>query len=238
MNKNEKILFIKQQLSGIWKCDVAVFSSDKNIFIESQDTFFQIVTFGGNAVIRGDKKIIEWCSEKFASTPACFIMDSDNFYLINEKLRTFGKKLGDEHIGYLHLFPERIPEKPMQFDYKLYDRNNISELYGYNESFKNVLTLTDKDMLAIAAYDNDIIVSMVACDSHWEAWQIGIDTLPAYRKRGLAGYLVKELALEIEKLDKVAYYNTWSSNIASTRVALGAGFYPVWVDYPCEDLKL
>lgn len=240
MDKKEKILFLKQQLSEIWKCSVDDFDSDKNIFIETQDTFFHIVTFGGNAVVRGDQKIIEWFSEKFRSTPARFILEMDNFYLINEKLRSFGKKLSDESIRYMHLFPERTPAKPQNFNYKLYGKNNISELYEYKEFCDNALTNSDKDMLAVAAYDKyggDKPVSVAACDSYWEnLWQIGIDTLPEYRKRGLAGYLVKEIALEIEKHGKVAWYKTWSANIASTRVALGAGFYPVWVSYLSYDL--
>ena len=67
-----------------------------------------------------------------------------------------------------------------------------------------------------------------------ELWQIGIDVLPEFRHQGLGLYLVKELAADIEKLRKVPFYTTWSPNIASTRVALGAGFYPVWVGYPSE----
>ena len=237
MDKSEKILFVKQQLAEMWKCDADVFDSDKNIFIESEDVFFQMVTFGKNAVIRGDKKIIDWCSEKFSSVPSCFIMDSDNFYLINEKLRSFGKKLGDENIRYLHLFPERIPEKPLNFNYKQYDKNTVSELYKYKEFIDNAFTFSDKDMLAVVAYDGDKCVSVAGCDNYWEnLWQIGIDTLPEYRNRGLAVYLVKEIALEIEKTGKLPWYQTWSANIASTKVALGAGFYPVWVNYSCADL--
>jgi len=237
MNKSEKILFVKQQLSEIWKCDANAFDLDNNIFIETQDTFFQMVTFGKNAVIRANKEMLSWCSEKFSLTPACFIMDSDNFYIINEKLRSFGKKLGEETIRYLHLYPERTVEKPPHFNYKRYNKDNINELYEYKEFSENALTRSNKDMLAVAAYYNDKPVSVAACDNYWEAlWQIGIDTLPEYRNRGLAVYLVKELALEIEKIGKAVYYKTWSANIASTKVALGAGFYPVWVHYSCDDL--
>ena len=241
MDKKEKILFAKQQLSEMWKCDVNAFDSDKNIFIDTQDTFFQMITFGKNAVIRGDKKMIEWCSEKFSSVQSCFIMDSDNFYLINEKLRTFGKKLGGENIRYLHFFPEKTVEKPLNFDYKWYNKHTISALYKYREFIDNALTFSDKDMLAIAAYDGDKCVSVAGCDNYWEdLWQIGIDTVPEYRQRGLALYLVKEIALEIEKNGKLplSWYQTWSANIASTKVALGAGFYPVWVCYSCADLCL
>ena len=236
MNRNEKILFAKQQLSEFWKCDAAAFDSDKNIFIESQDTFFHMVTFGKNAVIRGDKKMIDWCSEKFSSVSACLIMDSDNFYLINEKLRSFGKKLGEENIRYLHLFPERTAEKPPGFTYKWFRGERIKELHQYKE-FVNALTFNDRDMIDYVAYDGEKIAAIAGSDD-WlnNLWQIGIDTAPEYRHRGLAAYLVKELALEIERSNKAAYYTTWSANIASTRVALSAGFYPVWVDYSCEDL--
>ena len=238
MERKEKILFAKQRLAEIWKCNVPDFDSDKNIFIETQEKFFQIVTFGKNAVILADKSIIKWCSDTFGSVLSCDILDSDNFYLINEKLRSFGKKLGEENIRYLHLLPERIPEKPVGFDYKWYRLDEIKEFYKYKD-FSNALTFndSDRDMIALVAYDKDKPVAMAGSDD-WlgDLWQIGIDTLSEYRHRGLAVYLVKELALEIERNGKVPYYTTWSANIASTRVALNSGFYPVWVYYSCEDL--
>ena len=235
MDKREKIAFVKKQIAETWKCDAASFDSTKNIFIESGDTFFQIVTFGHNAVIRADKEIAEWCFENFNSTPANLIMDSDNFYLINKKLRSFGKKLGEENIRYLHLFSENIVEKPLGFDYKLFNQNTVKELYDYRE-FDSALNF-DRDVLAIAAYDGGKIAAVGGVDDYWgDLWQIGIDTVLEYRNRGLGVYLVKELALEIEKQGKVALYTTWSSNIASTRVALGAGFNPVWLEYLSDDL--
>jgi len=237
MDKKEKILFAKRQLSEIWKCDLTDFDSDKNIFIGSQEKFFQIVTFGRNAVIWADKNIIEWCSDTFGSVLACDIMDSDNFYLINNKLRSFGKKLGEENIRYLHLFPERTPNEPIGLNYKWYRGHDEIKQFYQHEEFSNALTFNERDMIAVVAYDKDMPVAMVGSDN-WlgDLWQIGIDTIPEYRHRGIAAYLVKELAFEIERNGKVPYYTTWSANIASTRVALNSGFYPVWVDYPCEDL--
>jgi len=77
MDKKEKMLLVKKQLSESWKCDIAAFDSKQNIFMETQDTFFQMVTFGQNVVMRADKLMVDWCYEKFNSTPASFIMDSD-----------------------------------------------------------------------------------------------------------------------------------------------------------------
>jgi len=237
MDKKEKILSAKKQLSVTWKCCVTDFESNKNIFIETQDIFFQMVTFGNNVVIRADKKMAEWCFENFELTPAGFIMDSDNFYLINEKLRSFDKKLGEENIRYLHLLPEKTVEKPLNFNYKRYDQDTVNELYKY-KGFENSLEYNGTEVLAIAAFEREKMAAVGGVDNHFGGllWQIGIDTVSEYRNYGLGVYLVKELALEIEKQGKVSCYTTWSANIASTRLALGAGFSPVWLEYSSEDL--
>lgn len=237
MDKRDKIMFVKKQLTETWKCNDRAFDSEENVFIETNDTFFQMVTFGHNVVIRAEEEMVKWCFENFKSVPGNLVMDSDNFYLINKKLRSFGKKLGEENTRYLHLFPEEIPVKPMQFDYKRYNRQSVKELYKYRE-FTNSLDFDYNEHIAIAAYDGEKIAAVGGVDNHLgdSLWQIGIDTVVEYRNRGLGAYLVKELAMEIEKQGKLACYTTWSANIASTRVALGAGFSPVWIEYAHEDL--
>lgn len=60
-------------------------------------------------------------------------------------------------------------------------------------------------------------------------WQIGIDVLPTYRDLGIAAALTNHLALEVLNRNKIPYYGTASSNLASQRVAHRAGYKPVWV---------
>lgn len=240
MDRKEKIAFAKKQIAEKWGCDSAFFDTDKNVFFPSKDTFFEIITFGTNAVIRTDEAILDWCSEKFLSVPARDIMDGDNLYSIEAKLRSFGKKLSGEHVAYLHIFPEKSVAKPKDFTYRLFVGKEIEELYLYKDykNFDNAFSPDhERDVLAIAAYDGETIAAIAGSDDYLGSlWQIGIDTAPRYRNCGLASYLVKEIAFEIERHQKLAYYNTWSPNIASTRVALGAGFYPTWVGYPSEDI--
>lgn len=234
MNRKDKILFAKRKLADVWKCDVAAFDSEKNVFIESKDVFFEIITFGENAVIRGDKAIVDWCAEKFGETLARDIMDGDNLYMLDTKLRSMGKKLGGEHIRYLHLFPEKTVKVPSGFTYKWYEGDAVKALYQYR-AFDNALNF-EQDVIAVAAYDGDKLAAMAGADDYLgDLWQIGIDTMPEYRHLGLGAHLVKALALKIEEKGKVSFYNTWSPNIASTRVALSTGFYPVWMGYPSED---
>lgn len=238
MDKKEKITFTKRQVAENWKCDPAIFDMEKNVFLASKEAFFEIITFGMNAVIRADETILDWCSEQFCNTLAQDIMDEDNLYLLDTKLRSFGKKLGGEHIRYLHLFPDKTVQKPSGFTYIWYRGAEIQTLSQYRKVFDNAFSPDiERDKLCFAAYDGDKIAAITGCDDYMDSlWQIGIDTLPSYRHRGLGAYLVNEMAFEIERNDKVAYYNTWSSNIASTRVALSTGFYPVWMGYPSESI--
>jgi hypothetical protein len=60
-------------------------------------------------------------------------------------------------------------------------------------------------------------------------WQMGIDTLPEYRGKGLAAYLVNKLMLNILELGKIPYYNTGPNNIPSQKTAHRAGLVPAWV---------
>ena len=61
-------------------------------------------------------------------------------------------------------------------------------------------------------------------------YQIGIDVLSAYRRRGIASALTSRLALEILALGKVPFYCAAWSNLRSVRNALRSGFSPAWVE--------
>jgi len=246
MTNKEKILFAKHNFAELYKCQADIWDFNENIFIESQVMFFRVHTFGKNTVMFANKQIIEWLSETFKSTPVEEILDTDNRYLINEKLRAFGKKLSGEEMWYLHLLPNAEVVKPAGYTYKLYDKDSMEELHAVMEDQNAYSVFThaffekkDGDyMLAVAAYDNDLLVSAATCEvDEGEEWRaIGVDTLAGYGGRGLGAYLVKELALETEKRGKIPCYTTWSGNIASTKVALNAGFRPVWLSHYAKNL--
>jgi GNAT superfamily N-acetyltransferase len=235
VNKSTKINTSQKQLSIKWKCDSTVFKGDKNVFMQSADTFFEIISFGTNAVIRVDVLIYKWCVQHFSEVPANRIMDGENLFAIEKKLREFGKKLGGEHIRYLYLNNDSSVYKPSNYEYRLFDKENIKKVYVHND-FDNALNYFN-DVIALGAYEGNKLVALAgADDSMSNLWQVGIDTLREYRNKGLATYLVKTLADEIESCGALPYYTTWSANIASTRVALSAGFSPVWVGYHAENI--
>ena len=233
MNKAEKIEAVKKQLMIRWECSEDIFSSTENIIIKSEKIFFEMLTFGGNAAIRANEKIYEWCKDKLQNEESKNIMDGDILFQIEKKLREFKYALAGENVRYLYLNPNTEIIKPEEFSYKWFEKEDMPELYE-NKGFDNALNY-ERDVLAYGAYKNGDLIALVGADDYMNnIWQIGIDVLPSYRKSGLATYLVKVLAEEIENRGKVAYYTTWSGNIPSTKVALNAGFYPIWLSYYAE----
>ena len=86
------------------------------------------------------------------------------------------------------------------------------------------------DVLGIGAYDGGKLIGLAGCSADCEAmWQIGIDVLPAYRRRGIASALTSRLALEVMAAGKVPFYCAAWSNIKSVRNAIRCGFRPAWV---------
>lgn len=61
-------------------------------------------------------------------------------------------------------------------------------------------------------------------------WQIGVDVLPEYRKKGIAAALTSRLAIEILERGKVPFYGSAWSNLRSARNAVKSGFSPAWVE--------
>lgn len=235
MDKWSKITSVQEELAVKWKCHPNVFRKDENVFIKSEDKFFQIVTFGKNVVIKAHPSIYKWCIESFSKTSSQDIMDGENLFTIETKLREFNKKLAGEHNRYLYLDNSKVIHKPKSFQYKLFDKTNINTLYAH-KGFDNALNYLN-DVIALGAYkENQLIALAGADDGMKNLWQIGIDTLSEYRNKGLASYLVKTLADEVERRGMLPYYTTWSANLASTSVALKSGFVPVWVEYYSVDM--
>ena len=86
-------------------------------------------------------------------------------------------------------------------------------------------------MLGLGAYDGETLAGFAACSADCGGmWQIGVDVLPAYRRRGIAAALTSRLALEILARGKVPFYCAAWSNVKSVRNAVKSGFRPAWVE--------
>jgi len=63
------------------------------------------------------------------------------------------------------------------------------------------------DMFVSAAFENDKIIGMAGCSADCDSmWQIGVDVLPEYRRKGVARHLLLILLLKYSK--EVKYRST------------------------------
>jgi predicted GNAT family acetyltransferase len=67
-------------------------------------------------------------------------------------------------------------------------------------------------------------------------YQIGVDVLPEYRRRGIASALTSRLAIEIMKRGKVPFYCAAWCNLGSVRNAIKCGFRPAWAELTARDV--
>lgn len=236
MDKMTQIKLIQKKLATKGKFNISVFETKENQFIKSKETFFDVMTFGNNAIIQADESIYDWCVENLEKLEAKRIMDGECLFQIESKMREYGKKLCGEHIRYLYLDQTKKIKRPQGFAYKLYEKKQMERLWQH-KGFDNALNYKD-DVLALAAFYEDELIALAGTDDRMgDMWQIGIDTIPAFRGKGLGVYLVKTLTNEIVKRGAIPYYTTWSPNIASTAIALKSGFFPAWVGYYAVDIK-
>lgn len=87
------------------------------------------------------------------------------------------------------------------------------------------------------AYENGEIAGVAGASNDTDQiWQIGIDVVPEKQKHYVATDIVKIISNEVLKRDKIPYYGTAWSNIASERVAINSGNKPVWVEMKAKKI--
>lgn len=87
------------------------------------------------------------------------------------------------------------------------------------------------DVLGVGAYHDEKLIGLAACSADCDImWQIGVDVLPEYRRKGIAAALTSRLAIEILERGKVPFYCCAWSNLKSARNAIKSGFRPAWIE--------
>lgn len=237
---NERLI---QQLSLDYNCNPEDLRAKENILTlpalnegrrsySSGKPFLEMVTLGGNTVIMADECLHEFLHGLIRDTEGHRLFEFEKLTIINEELRRYGYQMNPTH----HMFlPCRNVEVDERFRVKwLYD-DEISPFYG-NPQFPNAIAYPEQcpvrpDRMAVVAVDGDTIMGMAGCSEdapHWQ--QIGIDTLPVYRSRGIGSYLVTLLKNKIIEMGDIPFYGTAAANIRSQTIALNSGFRPAWVE--------
>lgn len=197
----------------------------------NNDLLLFMACFGKGTVAAVDDELVPFMTKYIENIDGfrCFDMPLN---ILQDELKKYGGIISEIEEFYL-LNGNNICQITPDFDIeilegaaikKLYDDHRFHMALGYSQDDNR------KDMLAVVAHENDEILGVAAASNDTDhIWQIGVDVVRE-KQQHIATDIVKIISNEVLKRDKIPYYGTAWSNIASKRVAINAGYKPVWVE--------
>ena len=189
-----------------------------------------LVSYGNNVVAASAEETLDIVSEYVGKFEFFRCFETPAIHWLNQRLKERGHKICFMAEYYL---PDvgRLADLSCAYETRILEREDFGPLYLPEWSNALCRERPHLDILGVGAYDGDRLIGLAACSADCEdMWQIGVDVLPGYRRRGIACALTSALAKEIMSRDKVPFYCTAWSNIRSVRNALKSGFVPAWVE--------
>ena len=196
------------------------------------------VSYGSNIVASVQdeyRAIIKEYLEKFEFYH-CF--ETPNIHWLEEKMNKY-----DQSICFMaeYFLPDMQKLRRLSCDYetRVLEQNDFADLYLAEWSNALCKKRKELDVLGVGAYDGSRLIGLAGCSADCaDMWQIGVDVLPEYRRKGIASCLTSSLAIEILKRNKVPFYCCAWSNIRSARNAFKSGFSPAWAEMTVKPKKL
>ncbi|MBE6612814.1 MAG: GNAT family N-acetyltransferase [Ruminococcaceae bacterium] len=195
--------------------------------------FLDLTSYGSNIVASCDPRIADF-ARKFIDRPDiehCY--ESTALYELNDELAKYGQRIrhmAEYWLPDVDALERAITANICPLPTKLLTPPDFDALYLPEWSNALCESRRELDVLGVGAFDGERMVGFAACSADGaDMWQIGIDVLPDYRRRGIAKALVTQLAWEILDRGKVPFYCCAWANVKSARCAAASGFYPAWM---------
>ena len=239
---NQEILNIAiRQSAEDLSCEAEDFLKSENVVVLSKPNenarryltlpfSCQLASYGNNIVASVTPALADTVRDYINRFEIYHCFETPNMLALQEKLLPLGL-----NICFMaeYFLPDinALQELPCPFSLRVLTPSDFAGFYL--PEWSNALCEKRKhlDMLAVGAYDGETLVGLAGCSADCDTmWQIGVDVLPAYRKKGIACALTSRLALETLDRGKVPFYCCAWSNIASARNAIRSGFRPAWVE--------
>lgn len=259
-NPNKKAYIVKSK----YKEGTTLPGTEGARIYAGSDAFFWATICMGQLFLSVDEQIFDWAVEEFSDCAPEWFCEYGNLRRIDEKLKEFGRKIGDTHVYFLPGEAETGNARARQMTagtvpcaqpaadecprtYQWYEQEEILRFKEENR-FDRALCFspTQPDVLAVAAmrtvaektYDQSHMAGMAGVSEDGKyLWQIGINVDNDYRGKGLAADLVHMLKEEVIRRGKIPFYGTSESHIISQTVGLKAGFVPAFTSVYVKPLE-
>ena len=196
------------------------------------------ISYGSNIVAATTEEVSGIVKEYISRYTFYHCFETPNLHWLDQRLAGRGYKVCFM-AEYFLPDVDRIPDLSCPCEMRVLEQAELGELYL--PQWSNALCEDRKqlDVLGVGAYDGGKLVGLAGCSADCETmWQIGVDVLPDYRRRGVASALTGRLAQEILRRGKVPFYCSAWSNIRSARNAIRSGFIPGWVEMTVKPTRL
>ena len=195
-----------------------------------------LVSYGHNIVAQCSERLLDTAAWYIGKYPVEHCFESPHVIALNEKLAAFGLK-----VCYMaeYFLPDldHLRELPCPYEMRILKPEDFAGYYLPEWSNALCEKRRHLDVLAVGAFDGDKLIGLAGCSRDCESmYQIGIDVLPEYRRKGVASALTARLALETLALGKVPFYCAAWCNIKSVRSAIRSGFRPAWVELTAKPI--
>ena len=197
-----------------------------------------LISYGNNIVATISeeyREIVEKYINKY-SVEHCF--ETPNMHVLNDAFQKYGYRvcfMAEYFLPDLQV----LRELPCEYELRVLEAEDFKELY--KPEWSNALCEKRKelDVLGVGAYHEGELIGLAACSADCDTmWQIGVDVLPAYRRKGIASAMTSKLAMEILERGKVPFYCCAWSNVKSGRNAIKSGFRAAWVEMTVKPAEL
>lgn len=240
--QNQEILEIAMRQSAIdANCGLEDFCKTENVIAYSRKSgearrylelpfACHLISYGNNIVASVDKKYEEIVRGYIDKYPAEHCFETPNLHVLNDALTRYGLRICFMAEYFL---PDvnRLSAEECGYPTRVLTREDFAPLYLPQWSNALCEKRKELDVLGVGAYENGRLIGLAACSADCDTmWQIGVDVLSAYRRKGIASALTGALALEILRRGKVPFYCCAWSNVKSARNAIASGFRPAWVE--------
>ncbi len=195
-----------------------------------------MVSYGSNIVAQTSEVLEGPVREYLTRFDAAFCFETPHIYVLDELLAPYGKK-ACFMAAYFLPDVDLIRQQPCDYELRILYPEDFRELYL--PQWSNALCEKRKhlDTLGVGAYDGEKLIGLAGCSRDCDSmYQIGVDVLPEYRRKGIAAAVTSCLALEVLKLGKVPFYCAAWCNLKSVKNAIRCGFRPGWVELTARDV--
>ena len=205
MTNREMLKIAMRQSASDMGCDETDYLKDENVIKDirlgknarkylKEPITCNLVSYGNNIVASVTEPVRDIVTEYISKFEFYHCFETPNMHWLDDRLSKLGHKVCFMAEYYLFDADKKL-DLTCTCETRILEQKDFKDLYLPEWSNALCADRKELDVLGIGAYDNGRLIGFAACSADCDdMWQIGVDVLPEYRRKGVASALVSRLA--------------------------------------------